>query len=153
MNLTEAAAQAKRWGEFVRAFQHIDEAAEAILAFEQTRHERQAEIEKLATQLGERREQLSAVQTEIALAEAQVSDLRESAKTKAAAMIDEARTQAERILTDARAEVATLKQEADELSGSLSGLRSQVNHSQSELKTLTDRVDAAKAKMRALLEA
>lgn len=151
MALTEAVAQVQRWGQFIRAFSRIEETAQAILTFEQAHRERDRQLAQQAADIRTRRDELTALQTEIELAKHEQANIVAEAKIKAQELEKDAQARATEALTLAAAEVERLTSDVNQLMATHADLTSKVAHASDEFKAVTERIETAKAKAREVL--
>jgi len=146
MSITEAAAEAGKWGNLIRSLSKLQETADFLFAQMQN----QKDVEKL----------LASIRADIETAKAGRQQLEDDAK----ALVDDAKAEAEKIVANAnavaskvRADVAALKEQAEGHRVAADGAiveRNDALHAvlkaKDDLAAITAKIEEAKAKARAL---
>lgn len=149
--LSEAVAEAAKWGNTIRAFAKVQEVLTAAQSLEQNRSERQSLVDKLGAEVATLREQSDAAQRSLQEAQEQSARVLKAAATEAAEIVKGAKAEALRINDESAASAAAAAVDLQALQLKAAEATTQVQAAANELAETLRRIEDAKAAARALL--
>lgn len=151
MTLSQAAAEAGKFGNFVRAFAKIAETAETLVALEQNIGERKKELERVGQEVAAANDRLAAAKSESEAVEAR-------AKADAASILAQARDHAHGKANDAASLVMSANAERDaarrataDAKAELASVQEAIAARSKELAGINERIEAAREAARKLI--
>lgn len=152
MTLSEAQAEAAKWGNLIRALSRLQEAAETIGQLDRNRAERQAQVDQLGEEISMANEHLTELQRAVTEAEARAIEILDEARTGANELLSRAQTQADQLLADARAKADQAEADFEATRSEIQALQSQRAQTEGAVSTAQARLAAARAAARAVIE-
>jgi len=152
MTLSEAQAEAAKWGSLIRALSRLQEAAETLGALEQNRAERQHEVDRLGDEIVTAGEHLAELHDRIAQAEERCTAMLDEAHTQASDLITAAQTEAQQILAQAQAQAKRAEADAKAARAEVEAAQSLRAEAEEAAAQAEGRLVAARAAARAVIE-
>ncbi len=138
MTLQQALSETKKFGNFIRAFERIDEVAESLAAseqaiedFEKTKDNLRREVEALAGQK-------ATAEAEVSASKASAAKALKDAQDKASALLRDAEAKAASMHEEALSRCASVERDIAQREESKRGIETAISKVQGELKKLED---------------
>lgn len=151
MTVTQAAAEAQKFAQTIRAFSKLTEVIDVAVSAEQLAKESAAATDKARAELAGLNEKIVAMGEELAAAKDAAAKAIADGKGKAAAAIDNAEAKASKLVADAEA----VKAEADALLAEKQAAAAEIDQAVAakrvELADIEGRIAKAKEQARAML--
>lgn len=144
MNLSEAAAEAAKFGQTIRAFQKLSEVAQTLLGLEQNISEREALAKSLVEDTERVRADLLAAKGAIESAKQQAADILRSAQESATAEREATRRDVDALKADAQTAVAVLEEKRDSLVAECNQVVAKRDDARKELAHVNEKIEAAR---------
>ncbi len=152
MTLSEAQAEAAKWGSLIRALSRLQEVAETLGALEQNRAERQSQVDRLGDDIDAANGHLADLQEAVREAQSQAIAILDEARQGAAELLSRAQTQADQILGAARAKADQAEADAEEARSEVQALQNQRAQAEGAAAAAQARLNAVRAAARAVIE-
>lgn len=152
MTLSEAQAEAAKWGNLIRALARLQEAAETIGQLDRNRAERQSQVDRLGEDIDAANAHLADLQEAVREAQERAIATLDEARQGAAEMLSRAQTQADQILSTARAKADQAEADFESTRSEIQALQSQRAQAEGAAAAAQARLNAARAAARAVIE-
>ncbi len=152
MTLSEAQAEAAKWGNLIRALSRLQEAAETIGQLDRNRAERQSQVDQLGEEIAMANEHLTELQRAVTEAQARAIEILDEARTGANELLSRAQTQADQLLSAALAKVDQAEADFEAVQAETQALQSQRAQAEEAAAAAQARLNAARAAARAVIE-
>lgn len=152
MTLSEAAAEAGKFGNTVRAFAKLQETAQALVANEQLWRERKTALDKLGADAEKAKADLASAQAAVQDAKDQAAAIIKNAKDAAASASQSAKDVIAARAADAEATLQEARKATAEQLATATGLANDIAAARSTLADIQSKIDQAKAEARARFE-